>query len=83
MMRQEYSGGWPRWPYLPVKKSNPKAGFPTCGILIDSGPLGKGVEVKPIVYNHNLFDSRPMGWTKILAQYSSLEELVDDGWVVD
>lgn len=83
MMQQKRYGGWPCWPLLPIKKSNPEGGWPKFGALLDSGPLGKGVEVKPIVYDHSIFGPESLDQTKIVAEYASLEALVDDGWRVD
>ena len=74
---------WPRWPALPVKQRMTE-GFPRCGIIIDRGPLDKpGGDPKPIIYDWNLWTGVPLDETKIIAQYSTFDEMVDAGWVVD
>ena len=82
MMRQQYSGGWPLWPFLPIKRSMSFGGS-DYGVLLDSGPIGKGIKVEPIFYDYSPWASGPLDRNKIKAKYNSLEEMVDDGWIVD
>ena len=88
-LRQKTTGGWPCWPYCPVKKYAQKGQMPICGLVMDTRPLtasGSQEEVEPIVYvGLNLFKS----WTKEefekceKLKFDSMDHLVADGWMVD
>lgn len=78
---------WPLWPYLPIKKRSKNPGeWPTFATLIceslESGP-------KPIVYKESIDQMIVMQKENkqanfsVLKEYKSLEEIVEDGWIVD
>lgn len=74
---------WPAWPFLPMKKPNKEQGWPDNGVLLDSGELGKGTKVEPIIYRFNIFGDVPFDRSKITKKYDSLEAVQADGWQVD
>lgn len=67
---------WPRWPYLPLKKSISEVGF-CYGDPPEDGRI--------VVYLGNMMD--PMlgsaGGTRKSKTYASANACVDDGWKVD
>lgn len=76
---------WPNYPMCPVKNyNNPKpGGFPEMGVVVASeGPAFPSV----ILCNMwSLVEAYQKGETEGIEkkEYSSLEELLADGWVVD
>jgi hypothetical protein len=65
---------WPRWPMLPVKRSE-KTGPPECGIMWATG--------EPIVYHCNMW-AIPDDLTKApQTKYDSFDAVVEAGWQVD
>lgn len=72
-------GNWPNWPVLPVKNTK-NDGFPVIGVITCNG--------LPIVYIKNMFDLVTGKLSEQLKDvpmktYSSFEELIEAGWVVD
>lgn len=82
MMNQKYPGGWPCWPFLPIKRSM-SFGGPQCGVIRDIGPLMQGVKVESVIYSYYIYSDKPFDPSKVIARYDSIEAMVDDGWVVD
>lgn len=74
-------GKWPRWPVLPLKKENPMRDG-NMGFLANIGKQGY------TVYIGNMYDLKP-GLLEAQIEsmpkkhYSSIAELLDDGWMVD
>lgn len=74
---------WRRWPILPVKKLVENGERPKIGFLLAIG--------KPIVYLKNMYDLKDLGITTVKEimekveskEYSSFDDIVDDGWTVD
>lgn len=75
---------WPLWPFLPVKKPKDH-GWPDLGCVISNGI---NVGVLPVIFNFSV-DNIPTIHNKeelrkyILAEYTTVDEMVADGWVVD
>lgn len=72
------SSRWPCWPFLPLKRGNNELKDKNLGVLVS----GYG----PKVFHQYLFDL-PSTIEKLESspntEYSSFEELLADGWVVD
>ena len=68
---------WPRWPLLPLKRTNPKGGMPDCVTLADDPILGKFP-----VWEGTIFDG-PLTGRKVIKVYQNVDELLADGWRVD
>ena len=69
---------WPLWPVLPVKSRTKKeaSGIPQLGYLFEQA------EGEPLrVRDGNIY--APKADDPIIATYSSWQEMVADGWVVD
>jgi len=64
--------GWPYWPVLPVKRSQPDGGWPECGTICAGTP--STVFLVPM---YELKVDSPK------KTYADLNELLDDGWEVD
>ena len=71
MMKDE--DRWPVWPFLPLKRGEFSRG--EVGILV----AGMG----PLVHMVNLFETANKLRDCQKAEYTSFEQLVSDGWVVD
>ncbi len=76
---------WPCWPICPVKRYDGKdpSGFPTCAVRFDE----KKVRVFGILM-HTYIDRVHKHMKNPLEgvtcyEYASLEEMLDDGWMVD
>ena len=76
---------WPCWPICPVKRHDGKGvgGFPTCAIRFDE----KKVRVFEILM-HTYIDRVHKHMKNPLEgvtcyEYASLNEMLDDGWMVD
>ncbi len=67
---------WPNWPILPMKRANEgePGAFPICGFI----RLGVNTTIH-LGSIHDNIDSNQVE----KKEYSSLDELFDDGWVVD
>lgn len=65
---------WPWWPRLPIKKRDPKGGWPQLGTLMH-------IEGKWNVY-HKAFDER-INYKNPQQVFDTPEAVVADGWVVD
>ena len=77
---------WPLWPRLPIKRQRPQdieahGGLGELGVLLES-PQWIQSEAIPVVHLCTIFDNPLHGRVETIT-YQSLEELVDDGWVVD
>jgi len=82
---------WPCWPLLPLKRPGPD-GSNECGILIDDS-LEPVPATVCVVYMTNMFDL--VGRTGNLStdfltnatvariEYTSVEAILADGWIVD
>jgi hypothetical protein len=73
---------WPNWPFLTVKKYYKEDGVPDVGLMIDG--------YKATVYHVNMWElgANPDLDSDVFknakkSEYSSYEEAVDDGWIVD
>jgi hypothetical protein len=68
---------WPRWPRLPVKRSDPKwQGQIEVGVMMAvEGHL-------TTVFLTTLFSEIKLDTTKKIV-YGSYEEIQEDGWIVD
>lgn len=76
---------WPQWPFLPVLRL-PEEGPPEIGLLYDAhGSSGKaGYETtvfRAYVTDYLLGESKFLKLPRHI--YDSIEELADDGWLVD
>jgi hypothetical protein len=83
------AGYWPNWPYLPMKKYDPKEGL-IAGTLLDKQELGKPLDLKHEsmrkVYLVSVWAvARGEGSFKTYETklYNSIEEMLQDGWQVD
>jgi len=82
---------WPMFPTLPVKRLVPTMHknyeAPECGVLVFKWTLDDGLrkDVSAVVYDRDQYfgTDRKLSKEVVLAKYNSLEELVDDGWLVD
>ena len=73
---------WPRWPMLPVKRSNGHK-FPTCAILLDSKDYIKNNN-NIVVYECNMYSASKEAIDKCVKHnYNSIEDMLKDGWMVD
>lgn len=87
-------GQWPRWPLLPVKKSDKASGgFPVCALMLTEG-LGDMTPPLKVYEGLNLFDERKQDpavktWGDYLKlatavhEFADVEALLDAGWRVD
>ena len=63
---------WPAWPFLPLKRYIESHKSPECAILL----AGHG----PKVVKCNMWSYDPKAET---IEYTSFQELVDAGWIID
>jgi len=75
----ETSANWPNWPFLPIKKSDPKGGMPDCAVLYDDAGYST------TVFKINMWDIKTRNdlLRSEKIKYNSIDELLDAGWVVD
>lgn len=72
---------WPNWPILPMKrlpKERKFGEFPELGVMLATR--------KTVVYLVDLYrlPQTPEGWKKAEQKnYNTLDELLNDGWIVD
>ena len=75
----ETPDNWPQWPFLPIKKRDPKGGMSDCAILWDAQGY------RTTIFKINMFDIH--GKDDLLnseqVKYSSVDEILDAGWIVD
>jgi len=72
---------WPMWPRLPLKRRVEVGGEPFEGYLKSTEFPIWNAEVQPRVYIRNVYnEDRTSPETK---EYSTLQAILDDGWVVD
>lgn len=65
---------WSTWPVCHVKRPM-TTGWPEMGAIL----VGLG----PTVYDFSIWSGKEFDPNKKLATYSSFDEMVDDGWIVD
>lgn len=63
---------WPQWPILPIKKRDPKGGFPICHVLFEL----RGELHMAKVNMYELTGATP-------SERVDVDALIADGWVVD
>lgn len=76
------SSAWPLLPILPMKQYQENGRWPNLGMLIHGQGLtiylaGLDATMKPGITTQHIIDTIPS------QEFSSLDELLDAGWVVD
>lgn len=79
---------WPMWPLLPVKRRKGNGELPDLGLMHthDNGNPAQPEVVEAPLHALALMsdEARKRAWDEAPKHtYDSLEDLVDDGWVVD
>ncbi len=72
---------WPRWPYLPLKRSVPGQSWPDVGFVVSDslkGPLPEPVTV----YIGNVLERVKLADREQVV-YPTIDSLVESGWIVD
>lgn len=70
---------WPNWPFLPMKRYVQNKHLPEFGVIMTRMGLST-------IFDANLFDlpKTEEGWKALKhKKYSSVEEMLQDGWIVD
>ena len=87
-IRQLHPGGWPQWPYLPMKRSTDKG--LEAGTLMDKQPFGKPLDpnhpCNRTVYVVSVWAvsaGKAKFSTAPIKIYDSVEAMLLDGWEVD
>lgn len=65
---------WPNWPYLPIKRPHAAEGM-QCAMLFATLP--------PVVILSNLFDTSEDKKNAERVEYSDIDAVLNDNWVVD
>lgn len=74
---------WPRWPALPVKRTD-EGGFGVCGVMFAvAGPERNYVFLANLTSLRGPTIRAAMDMANEVIVYDSLEAVVLDGWVVD
>jgi len=71
---------WPLWPFLPVKREQPDSIEYEVGVMIAQ----KGKETTVYLVNYwALADKTAKLSEAKTIEYKNIDELLDDGWIVD
>jgi hypothetical protein len=74
---------WPRWPVLPIKRTDPATGFPQTALMFAVA------DHLTDVYTGNMYTLKgprikdAMDSCELLKTYIDYDGILDDGWVVD
>lgn len=64
---------WSTWPVCHVKRPMTE-GWPEMGAILVGNP---------VIYDFSVWSGTKLDPSKKIATYSSFEEMLDDGWIVD